>query len=166
MLFVAILAIMMVAAAVSDLRTRTIPNSLNAAIALLAIPYWFVVGLSPWPDMALQFGVAFMVFTIFAILFTLGAMGGGDVKMIGATTLWLPPEAVIHFLLVMTISGGFLSLLFLVLRVLRRFSMSGSQPQGKIELPYGVAIAFAGLWEIYQRYVNHFSLVRELSFVD
>ena len=71
-------------------KSRTIPNWLNLAIALLAIPFWWSIGLPLWPDIALQIGVAALVFGLFAIAFALGAMGGGDVKLIGALALWLP----------------------------------------------------------------------------
>ena len=74
-----LLAMLMIAAAVSDLRSRTISNGLNATIALFAIPFWIVSGMAFWPDMPMQFGAAFAVFAVFAGLFALGAMGGGDV---------------------------------------------------------------------------------------
>ncbi len=41
-LLVAVLAAVLIVAAVGDLRTRTIPNWLNGAIALGAIPFWFL----------------------------------------------------------------------------------------------------------------------------
>src|SRR3546814_451605 len=79
-----ILGLLMIAAAISDIRSRTISNELNAAMALLAIPFWIASGLALWPDVAIQFGAAFLVFLLFAGLLAVGAMGGGDVKMIGA----------------------------------------------------------------------------------
>ncbi|HEX8214006.1 MAG TPA: prepilin peptidase, partial [Allosphingosinicella sp.] len=88
--FLGILALMLTFAAVGDLRKREIPNWLNGAIAALAIPFWWAVGISVWPDMAIQLGVAAGVFALFALLFNFGFMGGGDVKMIGALALWLP----------------------------------------------------------------------------
>ena len=53
-----LLGVLMVAAAISDLRSRTISNELNAAIALLAIPFWIASGLAAWPDVPIQFGAA------------------------------------------------------------------------------------------------------------
>ena len=70
---------------------RTIPNGLNAAIASLAPLWWWAHGLPLWPDVAWQIGLAAVVFALFAGAFALGMMGGGDVKMIGALALWLPP---------------------------------------------------------------------------
>ena len=37
----------------------------------------------------MQIGIAALVFTIFTGLFAIGAMGGGDVKLLGAMALWL-----------------------------------------------------------------------------
>ena len=148
----ALLAVLMIVAAVSDLRTRTISNGLNAAIALLAIPFWIASGLALWPEIPLQFGAAFAVFLVFAGLFALGAMGGGDVKMIGGVMLWIPLPLFIPMLTLMAIGGGILSAVMLIHSKIR--------PSDKaIEVPYGVAIAAAGLWALHQHYLNQFQFI-------
>jgi prepilin peptidase CpaA len=145
----ALLALLMIAAAISDLRSRSISNELNAAIALLAIPFWVASGLGLWPEAAIQFGAAFAVFLVFVGLFAIGAMGGGDVKMIGAVMLWIPLPLFMSTLMVMAICGGILSAVMLVHMKLR--------PSDKpAEVPYGVAIAAAGLWALHQQYLNQF----------
>ncbi len=143
------LAAMLLVASWCDLKSRTIPNGLNLAIALAAIPFWWAVGLPFWPDAAIQIGVAALVFALFAGAFAMGAMGGGDVKLIGALALWLPFKAVIVLLFVMSLAGGVLTLaLYLRHRLARR--------GGQLEIPYGVAIAFGGLWLISERFLNQF----------
>ena len=146
---VAVLAALLIVAAVGDLRTRRIPNSLNAAIALGAIPFWFLTGMSVWPDMALQLGIAAGVLALFAIAFQLRAMGGGDVKLLAAISLWLPPAAILKLLVIMSLAGGVLTIV-MVLRHRPRRAAS------KVQVPYGVAIAFAGLWLISERYLYQF----------
>ena len=146
---VTILAAALLAAALLDLRSRTIPNWLNAAIALLAVPFWWSVGLSLWPDVALQVGVAAIVFLLFAGAFYLGAMGGGDVKMVAALALWLPWMAVIQLLIIMAIAGGLLTIAMLIRHRIK-------QSENELEIPYGVAIAFGGFWLISERILNHF----------
>ena len=146
---IAILAAMLIVAATGDLRTRTIPNWLNGAIALSAIPFWLVSGLSVWPDMTIQVGVALAVFGLFALAFYLGAMGGGDVKLVAALALWLPLGAVIKLLVIMSIAGGVLTVAMLVRH---RLAKSGKE----LEIPYGVAIAFGGFWLIAERFLNQF----------
>ena len=148
----AILGLMMIAAAISDLRSRTISNELNAAMALLAIPFWIASGLSFWPDVLIQFGAALAVFLVFTGLFAIGAMGGGDVKMIGAVMLWVPLPLFMPMLTVMAIGGGILSAVMLIHLKLR--------PSDKpVEVPYGVAIAAAGLWALHQQYFNQFQAI-------
>ena len=146
---IAILAAMLIVAATGDLRTRTIPNWLNGAIALGAIPFWLASGLSIWPDTAIQIGVALAVFALFALAFHLGAMGGGDVKMVAALALWLPLGAVLKLLVIMSIAGGVLTVMMLVRH---RLAKSGKE----LEIPYGVAIAFGGFWLIAERFFNQF----------
>jgi prepilin peptidase CpaA len=148
----AVLGLLMIAAAISDLRSRTISNELNAAIALLVIPFWIASGLPLWPDVPLQFGAAFAVFLVFAGMFAIGAMGGGDVKMIGAVMLWIPLPLFLPMLTVMAVGGGILSAIMLIHLKLR--------PSGKpVEVPYGVAIAAAGLWALHQQYLNQFQAI-------
>ncbi len=148
-LLVAILAAMLIVAAVGDLRTRTIPNWLNGAIALGAIPFWFLSGISFWPEAAIQIAVAAAVFGLFAIAFHFGAMGGGDVKMVAAISLWLPAGAVLKLLVIMSLAGGVLTILMMIRQ---RLAKSGNQ----LEIPYGVAIAFGGFWLIGERFLNQF----------
>jgi len=144
-----LLALMLLVASWCDLKSRTIPNTLNLAIALLAIPFWWSIGLALWPDAAIQIGVALLVFGLFAGAFALGAMGGGDVKLIGALALWLPFQAVIVLLFVMSVAGGLLTLAMFARHRLAR-------AEGRLEIPYGVAIAFGGLWVISERFLNQF----------
>jgi prepilin peptidase CpaA len=148
-ILVVLLACGLAAGAVFDWRSRTIPNWLNAAIALGAIPFWWASGLAPWPDIPLHVGVALGVFAIFALAFQLGMMGGGDVKMVAAVALWLPPLAVMQLLVIMSLAGGLLTLLMLVPHRLRKAA-------GQPEIPYGIAIAFAGMWLISERFLNQF----------
>lgn len=131
----------LVAAAVTDIRSRTIANGLNAGIALAAPLFWWASGLSLWPDVAWQIGFALVVFACFAGLFAIGAMGGGDVKLIGALALWFPVTPFLSLLMLMAVLGGLLTVFMLVLHKLR--------PTGAaLEVPYGVAISAAGGWVI------------------
>jgi prepilin peptidase CpaA len=149
-LLLGILAVLLLVAAVIDTRTFTISNGLNAAIALLAPVYWLAAGLEPWPGMAIQLAVAAGVFALFAITFFIGMMGGGDVKFAAALALWFPPAATLKFLVLMSIAGGVVTVLVLVVHRLRR-------REGTPEIPYGVAIAFGGLAILAQRFLNQFA---------
>lgn len=140
-LFGILLAVLLLMAAWTDIRTRTISNEINITIALLAVIFWIVAGEALWPDVAIRIGVALVLFVLFAILFMLKMMGGGDVKMIAALALWLPFSALMVMLTVMALAGGVITL-FLVIR--QRWRPNAERP----EVPYGVAIAAGGLWVI------------------
>ena len=137
-LLAAILAGLLVVAMATDIRARIIPNLLNAAVALLAIGWWWAVGLS-FGEVAVQVGIAAVVFALFVGCFAFGMMGGGDVKLIGALALWLPFVPLIRMLTIMAVAGGILTLVMLGLHRLARRA-------GQPEIPYGVAIAGAGLF--------------------
>ncbi|MCH4891634.1 peptidase [Sphingomonas sp. SFZ2018-12] len=143
------LVLLLVSAGVEDARQRTIANWKNAAIALFAIAWWVANGRALWPDIALQVGVAAAVFGMFVLVFALGQMGGGDVKMIGALALWLPIEPLVWMLILMSLLGGALTAVLMLEKWLRK-------REGAIEIPYGVAIAMASLIALREPYLNHF----------
>jgi prepilin peptidase CpaA len=138
-LFATLAMLLLIVAAVGDLRSRTIPNWLTGTVALLAVGWWWANGWSPWPDVALQIGLALIVFLLFAGAFAIGAMGGGDVKLIGALALWLPLAPLARMLVVMALAGGALTIVMLA-----RHRWQGAE--GRPEIPYGVAIAAGGLF--------------------
>jgi len=104
------LALLLVSAGIQDARFREIANWKNIAIALLAPFWWWANGLAIWPDMAIQLGVAAIVFAFFAGAFAIGQMGGGDVKLIGALALWLPVQPLVSMMMTMALIGGGLTL--------------------------------------------------------
>ena len=125
------------------MRRREIANVTNAAIAVLAPLWWWSNHLSLWPDVALQIAVAATAFALFAGAFAAGWMGGGDVKMIGALALWLPLGSLVQMLMVMSIAGGAITVALMAEGRWRR--AGGPEEPLPIEVPYGVAIAIAGL---------------------
>ena len=144
------LAAMLLWAALGDMRTFNISNQLNGAIALLAPLAWWASGTDLWPDGALRVAVAVAVFGALAAAFYAGMMGGGDVKMAAAVLLWFPAGRAPDFLFIMSMVGGLVTLAALARhRLLRR--------EGRPQVPYGVAIAGAGLWLVAERYLNQFT---------
>ena len=145
-----LLAILLLVAAVVDVRTFTISNRLNLAVALMAPLFWWSVALPVWPSVAVQVAMALGVFTLLAAAFYAGMMGGGDVKLAAALTLWLSPASTIRFLVLMSIAGGVVTLVALAIHRMRGKA-------GRPEIPYGVAIAFGGLAILTQRFLNQFA---------
>jgi prepilin peptidase CpaA len=146
----ATLAALLVVAAVIDVRTFTISNRLNLAVALLAPVYWLSIALSPWPGVAMQLAAGVLVFAVLAAAFYAGLMGGGDVKLAAALALWFSPVSTIRFLILMSIAGGVLTLGLVAWHRARKL-------EGRPEIPYGVAIAFGGLAILTQRFLNQFA---------
>jgi prepilin peptidase CpaA len=131
------LAVLLLIAAAIDIRSRIIPNRLNALIAAMAVAWWFASGFG-WDAMLVQIGLATVILLVFASFFCLGWMGGGDVKLLAALALWLPLEKMAVLLVWMAIGGGVLTLAMLIAHRLRR-------AEGRPEIPYGVAIVGAAL---------------------
>jgi prepilin peptidase CpaA len=83
---------MLAYAAFSDLRARKIPNWLTASLAATGIAQSMFVlsSVSPgesWAGLGVGFALTFM-------LFALGALGGGDVKLFAGIGAWMGPVAV------------------------------------------------------------------------
>ena len=139
------LAIALVTAAITDLKSRHIANWLTGAVALGAPLFWWASGLSLWPDIALQVAVAVAAFAILAVLFALRAMGGGDVKLLTALALWIAPLQFGQLIVLMALLGGVLTLALGAWHVMQR-------RKDRLAIPYGVAISAAGLWILAAHY--------------
>ena len=157
--------IMLGLAAFKDLAERRIPNPLTGGLAAL-YPVYVLVSPTPvvWPA---ALGLAVVVFVIGLGLFARELIGGGDVKLIAALSLWAGPEQFVWFMLVTTLAGGALSLISLWYRRwggligahLATFGLAtagsripalpdapSEQPAARsTTLPYGVAIAAGGI---------------------
>ncbi|TMM48759.1 A24 family peptidase [Qipengyuania marisflavi] len=133
------LAIALLIAAFTDFRHRKIANWLNGAIALGAPLFWWASGLSLYPGVTMQLGVALATFAVCCVLFAVRQMGGGDVKLLTALALWVPPAAFFKLILLMALIGGVLTIVFGGWHIMRR-------RKDRIAIPYGLAIATSGLW--------------------
>ena len=84
------LAIALLYAAFTDIRSRLIENWLNGAIALGAPLFWWASDMSGG-EIAWQLGMALVTFAVLAALFFMRWIGGGDVKLLAALALWFAP---------------------------------------------------------------------------
>jgi Flp pilus assembly protein protease CpaA len=96
-------------AAITDIRERRIPNKLTGALAAL-YPVYVLVSPTPVAWLA-ALGLAAAVFVVGLGLFARELIGGGDVKLLAALSLWAGPEQFVWFMLVTTLAGGALSLI-------------------------------------------------------
>ena len=97
-------------AVLHDLAFRTIPNWIPGTLCLTG-------GLLRIVDGSLIAGLLAGVVVLVAAMFCWrrGWLGGGDVKLIAACTLMVPPALVVSLLLDVALCGGALALLYLVL---------------------------------------------------
>ncbi|SEA60491.1 prepilin peptidase [Rubrimonas cliftonensis] len=138
---------LLAAAAACDAARRLIPDAVSVALAISGAA-WSVWHMGPAGFGATALAAA-AVFAGGAALFFVGAMGGGDVKLAAAATLWLPVAAVPDFLLLTSLFGAALALAYGAARFAA--ALAGGAPGGaalvlarRAQAPYGVAIAGAG----------------------
>jgi len=97
--------------------------------------------------LAMAIGCAVVVFAVGAAAFAVGALGGGDVKLLAAVTLFAGPAGVVDFLAITAIAGGLLGLAMLAGAPLGQPALAGPlRARLRRGLPYGPAIAAGGLW--------------------
>lgn len=123
------------AAAILDIAWRRIPNWLTGGLVLLFLPAAWLWDLSlaefGWHILA---GAIFLGFGL--VMHVLGLIGGGDAKFATAIALWVGIGKLLPFLMLTALCGGLLALVYVLLRF-------AGYP--RTSLPYGVAIACAGL---------------------
>ncbi|MBT5267401.1 MAG: hypothetical protein HOL85_21395 [Rhodospirillaceae bacterium] len=138
---------LLVTAAVHDSRFFLIPNWLCLVVALI-FPIYATTSSTPvlWPVSLATAGVV-LIFGLIA--FARGWLGGGDVKLLAAVSLWAGLSGLSTLFIVMTVAGGALTMFVVTLtwaRSLFHLSPVGAaSPAATIRIPYGIAIAAGGL---------------------
>ncbi|MGI0526204.1 A24 family peptidase [Rhizobium giardinii] len=136
-------------AAFSDLFTMTIPNRVSAILIGAFIVVAPLAGLSlAIIGMHLLAGV--VVFAVCFTLFALGIMGGGDAKLLTASAVWFGfNSSLMTFVLYVSIVGGLLTLLILMMRKQENVILASGLPVPPLlftakKIPYGIAIGLGG----------------------
>ena len=112
----ALLVALLIGAGAQDLRTMHIANGFSLAIAGLFVVWAggeLAAGRLSLLTLGLAVGGAVMVFALGAAAFAVGALGGGDVKLLAAVSLFAGPAGIVDFLAVTAIAGGLLGLAIL-----------------------------------------------------
>ena len=136
-------------ASMKDMSSLTIPNWVNAGIALAFFPAALFVDIT-FATFGFHLLTGLIAFIICFVLFSVGAFGGGDAKMIPAVALWLGPLGIYPFLIGTTIAGGVLALAVLGARksIPQAFApgfVRATMQEGN-GVPYGVAISVGAVF--------------------
>jgi prepilin peptidase CpaA len=138
---------LMAIAAFEDFRRLVIPNPVVAALGVV-----WLLHLAASPHLTLAgvvgaAGCAAMVFVAGALLFSRGLIGGGDVKLLAAASLWAGPGMTPALLIVTAVLGGLLTLALLCATTLWAVLAPGMAAAAArpVPVPYGAAIAAAAL---------------------
>lgn len=146
-----LLVLLLVAAAVQDLRTLQIANGYSiATVALFAI--FAVGGLASGRMDVSSIGeaaaCAALVLVSGSLIFALGALGGGDVKLLASVSLFAGPSHVLDLVAVTILSAGVLAVAILAGLPIGHVAANGPGLRARLrgDMPYGPAIAAGGLW--------------------
>jgi len=137
-------------AAMIDLTTMKIRNDL--VLFLLAV-YAALAPLAGFgvAEIGMSAAVASGILVFMFVLFALGWIGGGDAKLAAVVALWLGADHAPSFMLYTALFGGVVTLALLQFRAIelpstcRRLPWVVKLHQSGVGVPYGVAIASAGL---------------------
>jgi prepilin peptidase CpaA len=145
-------ALLLVAAGWQDLRTMRIGNGLSISI-VASFALWSAAGLAlgqlSLVDLGLAIACATAVFALAVAGFAAGAMGGGDVKLLTAASLFAGPAHQLDFLTITALAGGVLAIALLAGAPIGPIEAPGGaaiRTRLRGGLPYGPAIAAGGLW--------------------
>ena len=145
---------LLVLAAAHDVVARTVPNRLAGILAVIGVALRALAG-----GLGAALLIATVVFCLAALCWRRGWMGGGDVKLLSATAILVPPALTFSFIAAVAMSGGLLALLYLLARRLvappsarrphtflaRALRVERWRIRRGGPLPYACAIAAGGL---------------------
>jgi prepilin peptidase CpaA len=135
----------LLATALWDLRQLRIPNGL--VLVLLAA---FAILLAPclsWGDLSLRILAAAAMLALGLAAFAAGLFGGGDVKLLSALLLFVPPGTLVLFAFVMALSLlGSIALIIAARRMAPAYSGNwGVLRERQGRLPMGLAFGIGGV---------------------
>jgi prepilin peptidase CpaA len=147
-------------AGIHDLAFRTVPNWMPVVLLLPGILLRLMSG-----TLMLGLLAGLLIFLGGAFCWRRGWLGGGDVKLLAAAAVLVPPELVVNLLLNVALAGGALAMIYLALARLVAPPSSTPRPPGMFRrirraelyrvhrrgpLPYASAIAAGALLVLFK----------------
>ena len=152
---VSILPALLVAAAVFDLASYTIPNFIPGTMLLLFAGLLAMLAVGGHPltlsDAGFHMLAGFIGLAAGFLFFALGWVGGGDAKLFAVAALWLGWDMLFQYAVLAAVLGGCLTMMLIWFRHIPLPAILASQPwlarlaDVKEGVPYGVALALAAL---------------------
>lgn len=166
--------LVLVIAAITDIRHRKIPNWIPLTVFGLYAVYlgvqWAVAPAEPLIQPLSSLATGAIVTVVFTGFFAFGWLGGGDVKLISALGFWAGKDYIVSFILIMAIMGGLVALFYFLKHSHRPdIGINSGKISQKIQgkdlgeeeiaskhkikktyIPYGVAISVSGLFVVNQ----------------
>jgi prepilin peptidase CpaA len=141
----------MASAAASDMLSMTIANRFSILLVVAFAALAPFTGMDPaayfW-----HLAAGAIVLAVTFLLFAVGAMGGGDAKLLAATAVWMGPGLPLaHYFIWGAMLGGVLTLVLLALRYSPIAAPAGNTrlfrhlADRNAGIPYGIALGAAGL---------------------
>jgi len=168
------LSIILIAAAINDLRFQKIPNLLTYPSMGIALVYHFIMN---GPD-GLLFSAGGLALGIAVLIlpYLMGGMGAGDAKLMGAVGAILGAKGVFVAFLFTAIAGGIYALILLLIKrqhfkgfftrqaaTLNTFMLTGQfilipgdEDKKKPRLCYGIAIALGTLFSVFLEFSGYY----------
>lgn len=146
LLLISLLPALVIAAALKDLTSMTIPNWISGLLILGFIPAAWAGDLG-FIQVVGHFAIGLAALLIGMGLFAARVIGGGDAKLMAASALWLGMESAGVAALWIGVFGGLFCLILILARQnLQLYAMGrdgwvGQLLEPKGDIPYGVAIA-------------------------
>jgi prepilin peptidase CpaA len=97
----AIAAVILLYAALTDLKRFQIRNELIAVLAALFVLHAFLSG--RWPGMAWNIGLALLMFAVLIYFYSQSLLGGGDVKLLTVAFLWAGLDCALPFAILLSL---------------------------------------------------------------
>lgn len=138
-------------AAISDMLSMTIANRIPVFLVATFAIVAPLTGMD-WQAFGMHFATAGMVLAVTFGLFAVGAMGGGDAKLLAATSLWFGfGIELVEYLVTASFLGGMLTVALLSLRKSTFAAFMSNNmflrhlADAKVGIPYGIALGIGGL---------------------
>jgi prepilin peptidase CpaA len=107
-----IFTLLLLAACISDVRSRRIPNRVVAALGIAGMTYVLAV-MPPLPALRHTLGGGATALAVWLPFWLARVLGAGDVKLAAAAGVWLGARGVVEASLIGAAAGGILALLSL-----------------------------------------------------